>query len=142
MKTLGLALWVLSAPCLACDRPDQLIFSCTTDNRKSLEVCHVGDEVTYAYGKSLVRPEISLKVNEKLVGTGRGTDPNWAGKAYGFLTIPNGDYTYTVQMHSNLLNKPAKASDGIVIAFKKEQYITQHWCVAKTIVGDLINSGL
>lgn len=64
------ALFLLSLPAFACGKDGKNIFSCTTTTGKRVEVCELsnGKAFSYAFGKSIAKPELRLLAPRSKVG--------------------------------------------------------------------------
>jgi hypothetical protein len=71
-----------------CDTGSKLVFSCTTQKGKLVQVCDSSNTIDYSFGAPNKNPEISLKVKRNLV-----TTTQWAGVGSWInysVEIPNG----------------------------------------------------
>ncbi len=69
----------------------EILFYCKTTNGKQVKVEKHGDIVSYAFGRSLKKPELALQKHVDKVPV---TIEPYAGGGLTEITITNGNYTY------------------------------------------------
>ena len=118
----------------ACTLPEQTLFACTTAKNKAVAVCDLGDTISYTYGKTGRKPELSLLLERKRVSTtqwqGIGRYENYA------IYIPNGQTVYTLSHSRDKLKNNATLEAGILVETAGKQ-VASLACLSKGLVANL-----
>lgn len=93
----------------------QTIFSCTTAKSKQIQVCDLGKNLRYHFGKANA-PELVLNIPREQAST-----QPWAGigryMSYS-VDLPNGDTTYSVFWSVDRLDEKHSVSAGVNVLVK------------------------
>ena len=96
----------------ACPSSDQVVFSCITNKAKLIEVCDLGQQVTYSFGP-VGKPELALRVPRAQAST-----QQWEGigqtVSYS-VDIPNGKTTYSVFWAVDRMDESAGVNAGVQV---------------------------
>jgi len=94
-----------------CERKDKILFACTTEKGKKIEVCNFGQTIQYSYGRPNAQPEIVVKApREKVAGI------SWHGSGRyitNTVAIPNGNALYQVSWSADKLQESDKLEGGV-----------------------------
>lgn len=128
VSTLSFGVWA------ECQKPSQTIFQCITTNNKVIQVCDVGRNITYSFGKKDQTPELAIAINKDKVTTyqweGIGRYENYS------VNIPNGSNLYRV-FHS--IDKISQSSSaGVEVSNKDNLLATVNCSPSRKIINNLI----
>lgn len=123
-----------------CDKGSETLFSCKIQKSgKHLEVCDTGKTITYSFGKSHKKPELSLAIPRRGVSTyqwsGIGRYENYS------VIIPNGDATYSVFWGVDKLAEGYPEEAGVTVEIKEEE-VARILCINKTVKHNLMDVDL
>jgi len=137
LLTLGLSIFSMGA-WANCPAKTQTIFQCTTTNKKVIQVCDAGKNITYSFGKQNQAPELAVSVLRNKVKTyqweGIGRYENYS------VNIPNGNYFYRVFSSIDKINQSASA--GVEISKNDDLVATVECAPSKKIINNLIGVNL
>jgi hypothetical protein len=105
---------------------DELLFYCTTDTGKVLELYDLGDTIQYSFGPEY-EPELLLNVPRN-----QATTYQWAGvgrSIYYSVDIPNQDTVYTVFWSVDRLESDYPIYAGVDVQINRE-YVTTVPCTS------------
>ena len=89
------ACMLIAAPALACDPGGKTVVNCKTKSGKTLEVCQLGASLQYKFGRSIVSPEMEIKVlNEEM----RYVLSFGSGMENAYLIFPKAKMSYIVNL--------------------------------------------
>jgi shikimate kinase len=97
---------------------NELIFKCSTQNKKSISIYQDGDSLTYKFGKENSKPDMDLTKNkdqlnitqEIPVGTGLNSS----------VEFKNGIYSYTINESLNRVSDEHEASAWLDVSKNKD----------------------
>lgn len=101
-----------------CAPGGKLLFACTTANAKHIELCDYAKTLGYAFGATLDKPEMALRVPREQASTwqwqGVGRDESYA------VDVPNGNTTYSVFWSRDRLKENALPEAGVYVLVKQK----------------------
>lgn len=122
VASLALTAVILPVAVQAACPGDSTIFSCTTTNRKFVEVCEAGKVIQYTFGRRGKTPELALSAPRNKASTfqwpGVGRYINYS------VTIPNGNTTYQVFFSADRLTEEHEIEAGINVEVDGEHVAT------------------
>lgn len=119
----------------ACINPAKTLFSCDTQKgQKQILLCDNQATIDYSFGKKGQKPELALSVPRAEASTWQ-----WAGIgryiSYS-VTIPNGDYVYSVFWSADRLSEAHAVEAGVNVE-KKGELLATILCTEQGMVNNL-----
>ncbi|AXY55743.1 hypothetical protein CDG60_03525 [Acinetobacter chinensis] len=116
----------------ACPGNTKTVFSCTTANNKTIQVCDAGKSISYSFGKAS-SPELSIAVPRNRVTTQQW---NGIGRHMSYsVNIPNGNTVYSV---FNTVDKFQEYSgSGVEVIQNRKLLATVKCSESKKIVNNI-----
>lgn len=96
----------------ACPSEQATVFSCTTKKAKTIEVCDLGDKISYSFGPTN-KPELSISVPRSLA-----TTRQWEGMGRTIsysVDVPNGKTIYSVYWAVDRLSDSHDIAAGVEV---------------------------
>lgn len=109
------------------------LFSCVVKNGKLIELCDLGKEIQYSFGRPQSQLDIVLKVPREQAST-----QQWNGMgpiAYS-VDVPKGDTTYSVFFSADRMSDGHPITAGVNVVIRNKPVATV-LCDEKTIVNNL-----
>ncbi len=120
---LRVGLWVFLAGSVSvayaeCAPGGKLLFACTTMNAKHIELCDDAKTLGYAFGATLDKPEMALRVPREQASTwqwqGVGRDESYT------VDVPNGNTTYSVFWSRDRMKENSVPEAGVYVLVKQK----------------------
>ena len=136
---LRVGLWVFLAGSVSvayaeCAPGGKLLFACTTVNAKHIELCDDAKTLGYAFGATLDKPEMALRVPREQASTwqwqGVGRDESYT------VDVPNGNTTYSVFWSRDRMIENAPHEAGVYVLVK-QKLITTVKCLPASVQSHL-----
>ena len=131
-KFLFITLLVSGNALAVCPSNTKTVFSCTTANNKTIQVCDAGKSISYSFGKAS-SPELSIAVPRNRVTTyqwgGMGRNMNYT------VNIPNGNTVYKV--FNNVDKFDEYSASGVEVVQNKKSLATVKCSESKKIVSNI-----
>ncbi len=134
---VGLSVFLAGSVPLAyaeCAQGGKLLFACTTVNAKHIELCDDVKTLSYAFGATLDKPEMALRVPREQASTWQ-----WQGvgrnESYS-VDVPNGNTTYSVFWSRDRMMLQALPEAGVYVLVKQKLIATVK-CVPASVQSHL-----
>lgn len=118
-----------------CEKGNEIIFSCKVKKSgKYIEVCDAKTKITYSFGKSHKKPELSLAIPRNEASTYQ-----WSGigRYYSYsVFIPNGKVVYEVFWKADRMTDEHEIKAGVSVQ-KNDEVIATIYCINKTIINNI-----
>lgn len=118
-----------------CDSGSELIFSCTTQKGKVIQVCDSVKTIDYSFGIPSKNPEIALMVKRNLV-----TTTQWAGVGSWInysVEIPNANTLYSVFWAANRNSDKHEIEAGVNVIINNKNVATVNCSLEKDITNNI-----
>lgn len=118
-----------------CAAGNKLVFSCTTQKGKLVQVCDSSNTIDYSFGVPYKNPEIYLKVKRNLVTTTQWTGVgSWINYS---VEIPNGKTIYSVFWAADRNSEDHEIEAGVNVEVNKKHIATVKCSQEKNIVQNI-----
>lgn len=126
----------LTTTAFGMDKPEGIIFSCTSTSNKKISISRHHDIITYIYGKAGSPPELELsRPKSSLIISLETPSGRYLSNS---VTIKNGEYTYTLYSNIDRVSSNQNPKSGILIK-RKDSYLGTVDCIPGSESGSLLD---